>query len=111
LATCLGRRNDLAGAEQTLAEARRLEPDNPVVIANLGILRAARGDMTGAIETLKQALSLDPGLHQARFNLAVAYAKAGRRAEARAEAGALLARLPTNATERPDLERFIRELK
>ena len=42
LATCLGRRNDLAAAERALGEARRLEPDNPAVLANIGILRAAQ---------------------------------------------------------------------
>src|SRR5262249_44823596 len=38
LATCLGRRNDLAGAGRALDEARRLEPDNPTITANIGIL-------------------------------------------------------------------------
>ena len=45
LATCLGRRRDLAGAERALGEARRLEPDNPAVIANIGLLQAASGDV------------------------------------------------------------------
>ena len=111
LATCLGRRSDLRGAEQALTEAQRLEPDNPVVTANLGILRAAKGELRGAIDTLKQALSMDPDLHLARFNLAIAYAKTGHISEARTEARALLAQLPPNATERPDLERLLRELK
>ena len=39
LATCLGRRGDLAAAERALGEARRIEPDNPIVIANLGLLQ------------------------------------------------------------------------
>ena len=47
LATCLGRRNDLTGAERALAEARGREPDNPALIANLGILQAAKGDLSG----------------------------------------------------------------
>ena len=44
LATCLGQRGDLAGAERALAEARRIEPDNPAVIANLGLVQASKGD-------------------------------------------------------------------
>src|SRR5262249_48724546 len=82
LATCPGRRNDLAGAERALAEARRLEPDNPALVANVGILQAAKGDLAGAIQTLMAALAADPNLHEARFNLALAYAKSGRRADA-----------------------------
>ena len=38
LANCLGRRNDLAGAERVLREAHQREPGNPVVCANIGIL-------------------------------------------------------------------------
>ena len=44
LATCLGRRRDLAGAERALNEARRLEPDNASVTANLGLLQAEKGE-------------------------------------------------------------------
>ncbi len=61
LATCLGRRNDLAGAERTLNEARKREPDNPVVTANLGILQAARGSLPEAIKTLRDS---SPGRSQ-----------------------------------------------
>lgn len=108
LATCLGRRNDLAGAGQALEEARRLEPDNPVITANIGILHAAKGETPAAIELLRSALTRDPDLHEARFNLAVAYLKAGRRAEAAASARELLARLPQNAPQRSEVERLLR---
>ena len=47
LATCLGRRRDLAGAERALDEARRLEPDNPSVIANLGLPAGGEGQPAG----------------------------------------------------------------
>src|SRR5580765_5672181 len=72
LASCLGQRRDLAGAERALKEARRLEPGNPAVVANIGLLQAARGDLPGAIQSLNAALATDPNLHEARFNLAVA---------------------------------------
>ncbi len=39
LAGCLGSRRDFSGAERALNEAARLEPDNPVVRANIGILK------------------------------------------------------------------------
>ena len=74
IATCLGRANDLAGAERALAEARRLEPDNPVVVANVGILQAA-GRQPAALQILRAALAADPNLHEARFNLALVLAR------------------------------------
>jgi Flp pilus assembly protein TadD len=111
LATCLGRRNDLAGAERALADARRLEPDNPTVLANIGILHAAKGDRAGAIQALTAALAADPNLHEARFNLALVYARSGRRADAAATARDLLARLPANASQRPEVERLLRAIQ
>ena len=111
LAVCLGRHNDLAGAERALAEARRLEPDSPAVLANLGILRAAKGDQAGAIQALTSALAADPNLHEARFNLALAYARSGRRADAEAAARDLLARLPPAAPQRAEVERLLRTLR
>jgi arylsulfatase A-like enzyme/Flp pilus assembly protein TadD len=111
LATCMGRRGDLAGAEHALGEARRLEPDNPVIVANIGILQATRGDLPAAIESLKKALIADPTLDEARFNLAVACAKAGRRNEAAETARMLLARLPPNAPQRAEVERLLRSVQ
>jgi len=111
LATCLGRRNDLAGADRALAEARRLEPGNPTVLANIGILRAAQGNQAAAIESFTSALMRDPDLHEARFNLALAYARAGRRADAAAAARDLLARLPASAPQRAEVERLLRAVQ
>jgi Flp pilus assembly protein TadD len=111
LATCLGRRNELAGAGRALEEARRREPDNPVVTANLGILQVARGDLAGAIQSLTTALARDPDLHEARFNLALAYAKSGRRPDAAAAARELLRRLPPTAPQRPEVERLLRAVQ
>jgi arylsulfatase A-like enzyme/cytochrome c-type biogenesis protein CcmH/NrfG len=111
LATCLGQRNDLAGAERALAEAQRIEPDNPSVIANIGLIQASKGDFASAIRSFNKALDADPGLHEARFRLAVTYAKAGRRAEAAATARDLLSRLPGDAPQRPEVERLIRAVQ
>ncbi|HEV8346506.1 MAG TPA: sulfatase-like hydrolase/transferase [Vicinamibacterales bacterium] len=111
LATCLGRRNDLAGAARVLAEARRREPSNPIVIANIGILQATRGDNAAAIRSLQEALAADPNLHEARFNLALAYARLGRRADAIAAAEELLRRLPADAPQRGEVQRLLRSLQ
>jgi cytochrome c-type biogenesis protein CcmH/NrfG len=111
LATCLGRRNDLAGAARVLAEAERREPSNPVVAANLGILQAARGDNAAAIKALESSLAADPNLHEARFNLALVYARLGRKAEARAAAEELLRRIPADAPQRSEVQRLIASLQ
>lgn len=111
LATCLGRRRDLAGAQQALTEARRREPDNPVVTANVGILQAARGDLSGAVTTLTSALAADAGLNEARFNLAIVYAKLNKRSEAAAMAAELLRRLPPDAPQRPEVERLFKAVR
>jgi arylsulfatase A-like enzyme/cytochrome c-type biogenesis protein CcmH/NrfG len=111
LAACYGRANDAAGAERALAEAKRREPDNPVVLADIGILQASRGDLTSAIQSLTAALARDPDLHEARFNLAIAYAKAGRRADAVATAQDLLKRLPPSAPQRAEVERLLSAIR
>jgi choline-sulfatase len=111
LASCLGRRSDLAGAQRALDEARRLEPDNPAVAANTGILLAAKSDWAGAIAALSSALRADPDLHEARFNLALAYAKSGDRVQAVAAARELLTRLPAEAPQRSEVERLLRALQ
>jgi arylsulfatase A-like enzyme/Tfp pilus assembly protein PilF len=111
LATCLGQRGDLAGAERALAEARRIDPDNPGVIANLGLVQASKGDFAAAIQSLSAALAADPAMHEARFNLAIVYAKAGRRTDAAATARDLLARLPSNAPQRSEVERLLRAVQ
>jgi cytochrome c-type biogenesis protein CcmH/NrfG len=54
LATCLGRRRDLPVLKQALANAQRLEPDNPVVVANLGFSGVER-QLPAAIDTLTRA--------------------------------------------------------
>ena len=82
LALCFASTGRASEAAAALMEARRLEPGNPVVEANLGALALDAGDVTKAAEYLGEALRIDPDLHQARFNLARALARQGRRADA-----------------------------
>jgi arylsulfatase A-like enzyme/Flp pilus assembly protein TadD len=107
LAGCQIAAKDLAAAEKTLRQADLVEPDNAVVSANLGIVVSDSKRPGEAIKYLQRALSLDPDLHQARFSLAVAYARLGRRQEAAAEASELLRRLPPDAVQRPEVERLL----
>ena len=75
--------------------------------ANLGLILSDSGQPEAAIPHLQRALTLDPDLHQARFALAVAFARTGRRTEAAAEASELLRRLPADAPQRPEVERLL----
>jgi arylsulfatase A-like enzyme/Flp pilus assembly protein TadD len=97
----------VAAAERTLRDAQDVEPDNPVVSANLGLLLSDSGRPAAGIPHLQRALSLDPDLHQARFGLAIAYARTGKRADASREAQELLRRLPGDAPQRPEVERLL----
>ena len=111
LARChaLARRPDRASAELRVAD--REEPDNPVVLANLGIVLSDSGHAADAIAPLERAVSLDPEFHEARFNLAVAYARSGHRVESAREAGELLRRLPADAPQRREVERLLTAVK
>jgi Flp pilus assembly protein TadD len=92
---------------EALRAADRAEPDNPVVLANLGIVLSDAGRPGEAVSSLERAVSLDPDFHEARFNLAVAYARAGRRPDAAREAGELLRRMPAEAPQRPEVQRLL----
>jgi Flp pilus assembly protein TadD len=96
---------------RVLIEARRIEPGNAVVEGNLGSLALDGGDNAGAVDYLGAALQIDPDLHQARFNLARALARMGRRDEARKEAETLRARLPAQAPQRAEVQRLIDALR
>lgn len=111
LAGCQVSDRQYDAAIATLRDAGRIEPGNPVVTANLGLVLSDSGHPTDAIDPLQRALTIDPNLHQARFGLAIAFARAGRRAEAAATAEELLRRLPPEAPQRPEVERLIRETK
>jgi arylsulfatase A-like enzyme/Flp pilus assembly protein TadD len=111
LAMCFVATGRPGEAARALMEARRIEPGNPVVEANLGSLALAAGDTPKAVAFLGAALQIDPDLHQVRFNLARALAKQGRRADALKEAEALLQRLPSQAPQRAEVQRLIDALR
>jgi arylsulfatase A-like enzyme/cytochrome c-type biogenesis protein CcmH/NrfG len=107
LAQCQAAQHQPKAAIETLGTAEAIEPDNPVVSANLGLVMSDSGNPTGAIPHLERALTLDPDLHQARFGLAIAYARTGQRQKAAAEATELLKRMPPDAPQRPEVERLL----
>ena len=111
LAACQAGRRDFAAAVATLREAERVEPGNPIVLANLGLVLSDAGRPSEAVDPLQSALTTDPDLHQARFGLAVAFARAGRRADAAKMAEELLRRLPADAPQRPEVQRLLQETR
>ena len=111
LAGCQTAQRQFDAAIATLRDAERVEPGNPVVTANLGLVLSDSGRPQDAIDPLQRALTIDPDLHQARFGLAIAFARAGRRTDAASTAEELLRRLPPNAPQRGEVERLIRETK
>jgi choline-sulfatase len=107
LAGCQAERRDFTAAAATLKAADGVEPGNPVVLANLGLVLSDAGRHDAALEPLQRALTIDPDLHQARFALAIAYATLGRRPQAAAEAEELLHRLPPGAPQRAEVQRLL----
>jgi cytochrome c-type biogenesis protein CcmH/NrfG len=107
LAQCQVAARRFDDAAKTLGEAEHAEPGNPVVLANLGIVLSDAGRDRDAIAPLQRALTLDPDFHQARFNLARVFARAGQRADAAREAQDLLTRLPANAPQRSEVLRLL----
>lgn len=107
LAACQAATRQFDAAIATLRDAERTEPGNPVVVANLGIVFSDAGRPAEGIPHLQRALTLDPAFHEARFNLAIAFARAGRRQDAAREAEDLLRRLPAQSPQRREVERLL----
>jgi arylsulfatase A-like enzyme len=107
LALCQVRAGRIADAESTLADAERIEPESPVVLANHGIALSDAGRHQEGATRLERAVALDPDFHQARFNLARVLARAGRRGDAAREATELLSRLPADAPQRAEVQRLL----
>ena len=60
---------------------------------------------------LERALKLDPSFHQARFYLAIAFARLNRRDDAAREANELLRQLPAEAPQRAEVQRLLQALR
>ncbi|MCW4461628.1 tetratricopeptide repeat protein [Sphingomonas sp. BT-65] len=68
-----------------------LAPSNPAVAGVMGWTLAESGDLEGGIELLQKAVALAPRHPMLRWQLAQAYAEAGRNADAKAQAQAAMA--------------------
>jgi choline-sulfatase len=108
---CRSAAGDHAGASRALEAALALEPGNPVVLANLGLMALARKDDAAGIAYLEKALTIDRNLYQARFELARSLARVGRVPQAREQAETLLSQLPADAPQRSEVERLVATLR
>lgn len=107
LAECLAAAGQHDAARAALTAADVVEPGNPIVSANLGMLALEEGRTDEAIARLRAAITRAPDLHPVRFALARAYGRAGQRADAAREARELLARLPSDAPQRAEVQRLL----
>ena len=111
LAGCQASERRYDAAIATLRGADRVEPDNPVVAANLGLMMSDGGRPAEGVPYLERALKLDPAFHQARFYLAIAFARLKRRDDAAREANELLRQLPADAPQRAEVQRLLQALR
>jgi DNA-binding winged helix-turn-helix (wHTH) protein/tetratricopeptide (TPR) repeat protein len=70
---------DLRAAEDHLAVALELEPDNAIVLASVASLAAAAGRLTEAVEMQRRAVAAEPLSHAGRYNLAAFLVFSGQR--------------------------------
>jgi tetratricopeptide (TPR) repeat protein len=73
------------GAIEAAQRGLQRLPENPVLLADIGVCRLRQDDLDSAIDHLRRALAGDPSMLAARGNLAVALERKGLNREAAAE--------------------------
>lgn len=69
-------------AEEVLLDGRAVAPRDPYLAYYLALLRAEQNRLKEAITLLEETVTLEPAFQRAWYNLALAYQKEGRTAEA-----------------------------
>jgi len=69
---------NLSAAQSEYGKCRRLEPDNPIVVFNCGLVLRKMDDTEGAITSYERALKLDPGFREPALELAILYLQTAR---------------------------------
>ncbi len=71
-------------ARRMLLEAARIDPDDPLVRYNLGLVLVRLGDESAAAEQFERALAANPDYRNAHYNLAAVLTRRGEHAAAAA---------------------------
>ena len=79
----LERRENVAEATRLIAEASKLQPEDPAITDSLGWAHYVGGDLARAIPLLERAVEGEPADAAINEHLGDAYYAAGRRFEAR----------------------------
>ena len=103
LGSCLSDLHQFAEAERMLRQALA-GLDDAQTHYNLGVVLGATDRVGEAVEEYRKALQRDPYLFDAGNNLAAAYAREGRLADAAAELQKILAADPDNVMARANLQ-------
>jgi tetratricopeptide (TPR) repeat protein len=75
-------RGELKEGQRILESLRREEPDNPVILYNLGMCYSEQGKLESSIEVLERCIELAPDHTNAYAALGFSYARAGQLEEA-----------------------------
>jgi tetratricopeptide (TPR) repeat protein len=97
-AFALEQQGKTAEAEAAWSALAKAYPTNPEPFAHLGLLEARQEHYTEAVASYRKAMALDPAMPRLRFNLGLAYFKAGAYGDALQQFNPLL------KTEPPDSE-------
>ncbi len=97
------RRGEHGVAEKLITETIRLEPGNPALIKNLGVLRNLQGRPIEALDQFRRALELDPHYADARREIGWMHFNQSRWEEARQEFEAVVRALLWDASAQDEL--------
>jgi tetratricopeptide (TPR) repeat protein len=81
-AMVMARQDDAAGAERLLRKGLELDPDNHIMMANLGALMMKQNRRDEAMELFRRAVEVAPDSQQALFNLGTILAMQDRYGDA-----------------------------
>lgn len=111
--------NNLAWSAAQLKDAKALEyakqaldlaPDNPVVLDTVGVIQIDLGRTAEGLANLERAVSLGPNLVPLQLNLAKAYIKVERKADARKTLDALMPKLQADTPTHQEASRLLGSL-
>ena len=107
MAMALEQQGKTAEAEAAWSALAKAQPTNPEPFAHLGLLEAREENYTEAVASYRKAMALNPAMPRLRFNLGLAYFKAGEYREALQQFKPLLKTEPPASDEAQRLDILI----